>query len=156
MIDELRKRRAEMARQVEVLDRVTAFVAALSAECGIAAEIETDDGDVIVCIPQVVEREPVPVKTPDLAPPRPEAVPITGAMRQLSAAPEPAVVVPEDLGETREPAPAAKSEPPVPAAPPNEGATWTDKDDEDLLRRLAKHDGRAEAALLWLYGKRLV
>ena len=123
-MDELRKRRAELARRIEVLDRVTVFVDALSAECGIAAEIETDDGDVIVCIPQVVAREPVVVSG--------------GPVREQQEAQ--AFVAPVGLGETSAPA-----EPSLPAERAGL-TTWEPQEDERLVALFAHGLTRAQVA----------
>lgn len=125
MIDELRKRRAELARRIEVLDRVTAFVDALSAECGIAAEIETDDGDVIVCIPQIVPREPV-VGSERPAGERQEPLPVADGPQAA-----PAFVAPAAPGVASEPA----------AHPPmgeRNGLPWEAQEDERLVAMFAR------------------
>ena len=117
MIDDLRKRRAELARRIEVLDGVTAFVDALSAECGIAAEVETDDGDVIVCIPQIVPREPVAVSER----------PAGERQEPLPTADEPQTAA--------KPAPTARQAKAAKGTADRNGLPWEAHEDDEIVRR---------------------
>lgn len=155
-LDALRARRAELARRIDVLDRVTLFVDEL-AGLGIAAEVETDDGDVIVCIPQVVEREPAKARPVEAGPESNAAF-----LRRLSETRTDTFVVPKGLGETSEPEPPVKPQPapanPAPTARAakaakaqanRNGLPWEAHEDDEIVRRRAAGEaiGAIAAAL---------
>lgn len=139
MHDALRRRRADLARQIEGLDRVTAFADALRSELGIEAELDADDGDLILVIPQVLPRDVAETAEPP----------------QL-AAPEPRPVTPDP--EPQESVVSAPAElPRTPAAvPTRNGLPWEHGEDERIVEatlaglrapEIAAELGRTKAAV---------
>lgn len=53
-VDDLRRLMTDMQRRVEVLERALGFAAVLEHELGISAELEVDDGDLIIVVPQIL------------------------------------------------------------------------------------------------------